>query len=264
MPLIDLKYSNSPTQSKRGYSLVNATDFAKFGVAALGLGDLTDKARMRRVVAAMFDLEGFTKFCSQSDSQVVVPEYMESFLTWFITELKKESHNKKIKGGVAIYGVLPFFIKFTGDGLLLLFDYEFIQGERGLGYLATGLYNLTWSYENEFLKKISQHFELIPQRLRCGVARGDVVELGGGTDFVGPCINLAARLQKLNGLRFAVSRKGMPPEKCWQVNERKDWLLKRIRLRGYSHDEIVLVDRDDFAGLPVEMRKLFVTSQPDR
>ena len=37
----------------------------------------------------------------------------------------------------------------------------------------------------------------VPLKLRCGIARGQIMSIGDASLFVGPCINVAARLQKL-------------------------------------------------------------------
>ena len=51
-------------------------------------------------------------------------------------------------------------------------------------------------YVSKFLPTIRQILVDPPSVLRCGLARGTVYPVGNGQDFVGSCINMAARLQK--------------------------------------------------------------------
>jgi class 3 adenylate cyclase len=98
---------------------------------------------------------------------------------------------------------------------------------------------------------VRKHVSKPPSRLRCGVARGQIVAVGNGHDFVGPSLNIASRLQKLSSLSFAVSRRGIDLSKI------KRFVLKRVELQGIGDQELVYVLKSEFNKLPLKGRKLF-------
>jgi class 3 adenylate cyclase len=91
--------------------------------------------------------------------------------------------------------------------------------------------------------------------LRCGIARGQIISIGDGNDYVGSCINLASRLQKLSQLTFAISRRGFDLSeekyKPW-----KYFVLKKVELRGIGKEELVYVKEHEFDALRAAERKL--------
>ena len=89
-----------------------------------------------------------------------------------------------------------------------------------------------------------------------GIARGQVLSVGDGNDFVGPCINMAARLQKLGSMSFAISRRGFDPKECF-TNIQKQLVLKKLPIRGVGEDEPVLLRKKEFAALSDEEKVLF-------
>jgi hypothetical protein len=174
-------------------------------------------------LAAIFDLEGFTTFCSQNDPQLIVPSFLERFNAWFFGALAKLSVEKTSKINVRLWCPLPVFAKFLGDGYLLIWHADEAMmalecGAAGLNARAelegdvtnivSVLYDIVRRYVKEFLPTLKNE-PLAPRRLRCGVAMGRVCVLNGGEDYVGPCINTASRLQKLGSLSMAVSSKGI-------------------------------------------------------
>ena len=72
-----------------------------------------------------------------------------------------------------------------------------------------------------------------------------VYSVGDGNDFVGHCINLAARLQKLPGILFAFALRGFDPESC-NKDYFEDLVLKKIAIRGMGNEELVYVRKKDF------------------
>lgn len=73
--------------------------------------------------------------------------------------------------------------------------------------------------------------------------------MGNGNDFVGPCINMAARLQKLNSLSFCFSRKGLNPEE--NDDFAKQVVTKKTEIRGIGSDELVCVLKSEFDKLSI-------------
>jgi hypothetical protein len=104
---------------------------------------------------------------------------------------------------------------------------------------------------------MQKHLTKVPARLRCGVARGEVIAIGGGRDFVGSCVNLAARLQKVSQLSFVFSRKGFSPEECFSATWQVQFLAKRFQVRGLDQEELIVVSKAEFEALPEEEQLLF-------
>jgi hypothetical protein len=75
-------------------------------------------------LAAIFDLEGFTHFCSQRDPQLAVPKFLDFFLKWLFKKLKETYLEEELPEGYKIYLEPPFFSKFLGDGVLFLWNTE--------------------------------------------------------------------------------------------------------------------------------------------
>lgn len=86
---------------------------------------------------------------------------------------------------VRIWGNLPFYAKFLGDGILFLWNTNSCGGFSGLCNIVIQLYNLTDEYKSEFIPIISKSVVKPPKLLRCGIARGQIISIGNGQDFVG-------------------------------------------------------------------------------
>jgi class 3 adenylate cyclase len=241
-------------------------DYQRFNPAVLGLGDIPRAGKERDVIAAVFDLEGFSAFCDAPDAHLDVPVFLEEFLRWLFDDIRKRLTQqrrttarmlvpKKQRGRVLIWGQLPFFAKFTGDGVLLLWNAEDLQ-PQDYGNILVSLRSVTRSYPRVFPKIIRRRVTEYPKRLRCGVARGKVTGIGENMDFVGSCINLAARLQKTGGLTFAFSSRGFDLRKT-NRDFADDFELKTVQIRGLRKAELILVDRSEFNTLPKKRKALF-------
>jgi class 3 adenylate cyclase len=205
------------------------------------------------VLAVVFDLQGFTAFCDQRDPHTFVPAFVERFREWILrglaanlTDIRDEAKAHRV-GAVPLYAPPPFFLKFLGDGLLLLWraDASLIKEE-----LPDGLRrNAQAELEGDLTNIVSAIFDLMneyptfaeslpftntPIRHRVGAARGRVcsVAMGESVDFVGPCINQAARLQKLGALGFAIDSAGMPDEFEHAPDLRPQLIAKEVPIRG--------------------------------
>ena len=87
-------------------------------------------------------------------------------------------------------------------------------------------------YENDFYPQIKKVVVEPPNTLRCGVARGRVFSVGNGQDYVGPCINIASRLQKLSHLTFCFPRRGFDIGRYMHKAVRPQYREKRVTIRG--------------------------------
>ena len=67
------------------------------------------------------------------------------------------------------------------------------------------MYDICEDYDTFYKDYLLKNYVEPPNKLRCGIARGNVFPIGNGCNFVGPCINISARLQKFKGLSFAFS-----------------------------------------------------------
>jgi hypothetical protein len=149
-----------------------------------------------------------------------------------------------------------------GDGLLLLWDEaqvtEKVAAERQ-GYYANIvgiLANVAKFRYPEFIEEHKGKYNHIPNRLRCGISLGQVCDLGDGSDYVGPCINQAARLQKISDLSFCVYRQGIDfevPEGSWMHRE---FIIKKTEIRG-TGSELIYVIREEFEALSEEEKLKF-------
>ena len=79
--------------------------------------------------------------------------------------------------------------------------------------------------------------------------------VGGGEDFVGSCLNIASRLQKLSSLSFAVSRRGI--DLRLRSGLSKQFVLKQVELRGIGKEELVWVMESEFKLLSAKEQRLF-------
>ena len=87
-----------------------------------------------------------------------------------------------------------------------------------------------------------------PPKLRCGIARGIVYSVGDSNDFVGPCINMSARLQKLDSLTFCFSRRGIDPA-VLDPNYAKLFVVKKVNIRGIGTEELVCILKREYDSL---------------
>ena len=236
-----------------GYSLNSLTDeeFKKFNSSILGLGNIERKGTYKQVLAAFFDLEGFTDFSNQVDAHLVIAEFLNHYLSWLFSTIAEVFKEGESDGRVRVWGSLPFYAKFLGDGILFMWDTNLSGGDAGIRNIVGQLYRITLRYSKECLPDVRKHVSKPPSRLRCGVARGQIVSVGDGHDFVGPCLNIASRLQKISTLSFAVSRRGIDLSKV------KAFVLKQVALRGIGSGELIFVIKSEFDKLPTIEKQQF-------
>lgn len=241
-------------ESKR--SLLSLEAFDRFSPSVLGLGDISIESNQVDAICAVFDLQGFTNCCKQVDPHLVIPEYLSEFLEWLFNDIKDRTLIEEKEKGMSIYAPLPFLAKFMGDGVLFLWDTA-RSSKVGNCNIVNMLLDTCKHYNKEFLPAIQKKIVDPPTALRCGIARGRVFSVGNQEDYVGPCINLAARLQKLSLLSFAFSRRGFNPEKDMRKPQLKNFSLKKVSIRGIGSSELIYVLKDEFDGLPDEEKPFF-------
>jgi len=188
---------------------IKKEDWNKFNSNVLGIGDISIDSISKNVICAFFDLEGFTKFCTQIDPELVIHVFLKKYLDWFFSQIQELTKKNENSEGLLLWHELPFFIKFMGDGLLLLWDISNLNSQVNI---VVSSLKITENYTKDFFIKIKDKVTDPPRKLRCGITKGKVYSVGNGEDYVGPCINFASRLQKLPGITFAFSNRGIDIE----------------------------------------------------
>jgi class 3 adenylate cyclase len=256
MGIINLPYEMLEVEGGHKHLSLTVSEYEKFSADLLDLGDISRQGDYLDALAAIFDLEGFTAFSSQIDPHLVVPEYLDKLLSWIFDKISESFKKGRETDKIVLWGKFPFFAKFLGDGILFLWDTKGL-GQASMGNIIVNLYKICRAYKEEFLTDFSGDFAHAPLKLRCGIARGQVIAIGGARDFVGPCINMAARLQKVSQLSFAFPRKGFNPEQCFGQSWKAKFVPKKIPVRGIGEDEIIFVCKEEFDALDPEKKKLF-------
>ena len=240
MSTLHLKYKRIAHRKIGTAQELPKSAFASFNPSILGLGKISREAEYQEALAAIFDLEGFTTFCSQIDPHLVVPEYLEQLLTWLFDAISKEFKLEETTDEILLWSPLPFFAKFLGDGVLFLWNTKGMHA-KDIGNIVASLLSICRSYRGQFFTEARGNFVRVPPRLRCGIARGQVVAVGEKADFVGPCINMAARLQKLGTYSFAFSRRGFDLDRNFEKGWKKEFSTQNVDVRGVGEDELVYV-----------------------
>ena len=242
------------TVNGKRVSLLSKDAYARFDTTLLGLGDLSQGSRSTDAIAAIFDLEGFTSFAKQIEPHLSVPLFLNEFLAWLMDALKKEMTKKQYREGVELWCPLPFFVKFMGDGLLVLWDIS-KRGDIAKRNIVFSAHSICVDYGHSFLKRIRSKVTDPPMRLRCGLACGTVFSVGNGADYVGSCINMAARLQKIGGVTFAFNRRGFDLEspKIGEFFTQKI-TVKEMPIRGIGDHELVALLKTEFESMKPKER----------
>jgi len=161
--MLNYKYKRiTDTETGKTINTITKDEFSNFNAKVLGLGDIEKQGKYIQSIVAIFDLEGFTSFCNQFDSHLVIPLFLKEYLDWFFTNLANKFREKGLdpkvteKDRVAIWGSLPMFAKFLGDGILLIWNTEYTGGDQGIRNVIGNLNKIVEDYPKEFYPKISQ------------------------------------------------------------------------------------------------------------
>jgi len=259
MPIFKPKSSEHLMVEVEGKNIKLLTNdaYKSFNSSMLGLGDISKESVATDAIAAVFDLEGFTNFCKQIEPHLSVPLFLSEFLHWLLEEIKSEMLKDELEQGVELWCPLPFFVKFMGDGLLVLWDAS-ATGPSGRRNIVLSAKQVCENYLIKFLPIIKKKVSAPPPILRCGVARGTVYSVGNSNDFVGSCINIASRLQKVGGATFAFNRRGFDLESKKVVSFFKNEIvIKRLAIRGIGDDELIGITKTEYESMSSRDRKQF-------
>ncbi len=233
---------------------VRKSFFDNFNPTFIGLENLSRNKETFEGLAAILDLKDFTGFCDQRDPHHEIPRFLDKFLKWLFDRIREELFDRNDGNDVILWSHLPIFGKFLGDGILFLWDATDVSAEARRN-LVQAFDIICSDYTTVFLKKTRGLFTKPPSKLRCGIAQGQVTSIANGNDYVGLCINIASRLQKLadDAFSFGFTKKGLDEKesKNWYQNFR----LIKISIRGVTKPELVYVLRNEFSVLPRDRQR---------
>ena len=244
MGILRLTYAEKQYEGSPEYFILTS-QLRRFDSSLLDLGDVSKEGKYFESLAAVFDLEGFTSFCNQIDPHLVIPEYLNQFLNWLFQSISKEFTRGQDGDETVLWCPLPFFAKFVGDGVLFLWDTRKVY-PIDIGNIVLSLNNICDEYNSTFLSAVRKSITKPPQKLRCGIARGQIISIGDGKDFVGSCINVASRLQKIGQFSFAFPRRGFDLVKHFTDEAKEEYVLIRMAIRGIGDEELLYVQKNEF------------------
>ena len=255
--------------SDKGIQVKVDEDLKRFNVDLLNIGDLRAPSKTIEVLSVSFDLEWFTHFTRQVDPHLTIPNFISDFFNWLFSNIKYSMQDQEQEN--TLWAELPFFSKFMGDGVLFLWKIDLDKIaliDRNLGSeqlqkllleflsnVITSMFDICRGYKH-FLLSVKTNYVEPPPKLRCGIARGSVYPIGNGLDFVGPCINISARLQKLNGLSFAFSARGVDIN-VFHPSYAQVFVKKQVGIRGIGDNELIYVSREEFDKLAGDFKRNF-------
>jgi len=256
MGKLNLKYKKIPADNDGEYhETLSIVNFQKFNSSMLKLGNIAIEGKYQEGLAVVFDLAGFTEFCDQIGSHLIIPDFLNKFLNWLFQTIAQEFVNETIEDKVLLWCRLPFYSKFMGDGVLFIWNTDGMA-PADICNLIVSLEIVSNKYKSNFLTSIPLHYENVPEKLRCGISRGTITSIGKGEDFVGACINLASRLQKLESLSFAFSNKGIQIDE-FHADEQNSYLLVKAPVRGIRFNEYIYILKHEYEKLPDENKAFF-------
>jgi len=258
MGIFSFKSNSYIRYNKEGKNikLIKKEKWLEFNSLVLGIGDISKKSISKSVICAFFDLEGFTKFCNQIDPDLVLPVFLKEYLDWFFSKIQEETKKESFEEGVETWHDLPFFIKFMGDGLLILWDVSNLS-KNAQGNIIVSSLGITKNYVREFYPMIKKKVVDPPIKLRCGITKGKVYSVGDEKDYVGPCINFASRLQKLPGITFSFSNRGFDLDGGFTEEIKNQFIVKIIETRGIGENELIIILESEFNNMNEEFKKYY-------
>jgi class 3 adenylate cyclase len=229
---------------------------SRFNPSILNLGEINTPSKEEEAIAAIFDLTGFTNFCTQADAYLAIPRFLNDFLNWFFNRISQSLTVENDGFHSMFWADLPVMVKFLGDGLLVLW-HAHTMTEAQICRLVGTLYKVCYAYRTDFFPNMKMTINKPPVVLRCGVARGKVYSIGNGHDYVGHCINNASRLSHLNPLTFCFPHHGFHVREFMPDNYARLFVPKYVALRGIGENELIWVVKEEFDRLPDKVKAQF-------
>ena len=205
------------------------------------------KRQTLSAIVATFDLKDFSEFCKHPDNLPKVPKFI-SLLFELLSTHSGDVFDVLTENNELF--VEPHFMKFTGDGALLLWQLRDSDDDL-INDVVKGMRLFQKSYSRESHKWEKQlRVTGLPKVMRVGIAGGEVHPLyventkprgkAKPVDFVGYCLNLSFRLQEhFPELGFMVQQRLNPAVEGLEAVSAKN-------IKG-CHTEDVLVFSDDLS-----------------
>jgi class 3 adenylate cyclase len=259
MAKIKLKYR----QTDSGKYLYPNNEYRKFEASLLDMGDISRRHTATEALVSIFDLAGFTSFCDQRDPGRTVSEFLDKFLLWLFDKIKSRLDDRACNSEERqLLAPLPNFAKFTGDGVLFLWELRDDLASLYVYEIIEALIQVCDHYQRFFLKQIADCIANPPAGLRCGITQGKVVSFGGGEDYVGPCLNLASRLAKERKLSLVIAHQGTNLRKNMHRVNPEDFVQKYMKIDGIEKEEHVYLLKKEFDALPEKEKRKFKDIAP--
>ena len=228
-----------------GKTLLKKEVITRFNPSMLNLGDISAPCQEKEAIAAVLDLTGFTSFCSQVDSYLAIPRYLNDFMEWFFNSIRDALTEEAFGNISSFWADFPVLVKFLGDGILLVWNTRRMD-ESQICRIVTALFEICRNYRREFYPRISSAVNKPPAVLRCGIARGRVFTVGEGKDFVGHCINTASRLSHLEPLTFCFPHRGFQVRENMPAEYLQIFVPRSMSIRGVGDNELVWVVKEEY------------------
>ena len=218
----------------------------------------TGQSEGKEAIVVSFDLCGFSDFCNQADTYAILPKFIaalfEEVNDFFINRIAFELIGKGIQDNKLS---TPDFIKYTGDGALMIWILPDDTIRRQ--FYCTSIVRTMRGLQKRFFEiiplwEIKWQTHRLPNRARFGLAKGLVYPLreksditffeGEIIDYAGYCINLAVRLQNhCPEIGFIIHEPILP-----KIEMLSKWIAHGMK---GTRSEPVLIFADDM-NLPVE------------
>lgn len=203
-----------------------------------------DKTYVEKYIVLTFDICSSTQLLEDLHRTENI-QVWRNFIIWIKKYLRKKSEAKNFD-----------LYKFTGDGWILLFDFDY-PGEDIVDFLE----DFCGAYQSRFNKKISNILETLPEitGLTFGMDRGTLVKIvmNQRDEYVGRAINVACRLQG------AIKDKDSEPQyKILMTNHLYNFL--KDDLCDYRCIPAKRTLRNIAGDKPVQCRKIFLSMSKSR
>jgi hypothetical protein len=227
----------------------------------------SEASRPATGLAVIFDLTGFSKFFNQPDVHTYIPRYLNHVTKcvetcfWGGNDFWLDNQSDQKAKAPDALRLLPIHRKFLGDGALYIWNLTTGSAEGSAPFVKF-LINRLWNLQSSFnLVNNSCSDDIpvtdLPKSIRFGVAKGTIHELSvkgrQNKEYIGFCINLAARLQKYcDGLNFLASARIDLSSSVLKRSGYKKVVATKIK--GFPQ-EIVIVDEIEYKALDADIRK---------
>jgi class 3 adenylate cyclase len=212
----------------------------------------------RDAVVAFFDIRGFTPYVKQTE-QYLVSRFLEDYFAIYPQAVQQALKVKAggLKGRARRVLLEPDAFKRLGDGMMLVWEFpgdRYSREQRDAAVVA--VLDITQKIRELFAELVTRDsFGEGAKRLRlgCGITRGTASRVDyrkSGTDYVGPVVNMAARLQDKARGEGIVASYDMCAEHFQQLVHAGAGTARRLELRDIGAVKIFASNGVD---LPAEV-----------